>query len=259
MCDKCDELDKKIEQYRSIGMQITDEKTIEGLKGLIEACLAQRAALHPDQKAQGPHQSSRALIGVRSRTASGSPVPPKKSEGALIKPGTKIRAEELVCETVARRYETAHVADSQRSSDPLFKNKRSRTIAKGDGLGLRLVLQRKAVELGGGACSVLRSRRISSCETPLTLTPHIAVRSFERLAKDYGCYSKKIVRYPRASECKLSDSGNWRTRRNVSGVRRAPSCARSYHLHCEPAACLGDSCKSARNQVVIDATVTPIP
>ena len=32
--------------------------------------------------------------------------------------------------TVARRYETAHVADSQRSSDPLFKNKRSRTIAK---------------------------------------------------------------------------------------------------------------------------------
>jgi hypothetical protein len=30
--------------------------------------------------------------------------------------------------------ETAHVADSQRSSDPLFKNKRSRRIAKGDGL-----------------------------------------------------------------------------------------------------------------------------
>jgi hypothetical protein len=55
MCDKCDELDKKIEHYRSIGMQITDEKTIEGLKDLIEACLAQRAALHPDQKEQGPH------------------------------------------------------------------------------------------------------------------------------------------------------------------------------------------------------------
>ena len=33
--------------------------------------------------------------------------------------------------------ETAHVADSQRSSDPLFKNKRPRTIAKGDGLGPR--------------------------------------------------------------------------------------------------------------------------
>jgi hypothetical protein len=36
-------------------------------------------------------------------------------------------------------------------SDSLFKNKRSRTIAKGDGLGLRLVLQRKAVELDVGA------------------------------------------------------------------------------------------------------------
>jgi hypothetical protein len=46
MCDKCDELDKKIEHYRSISERITDEKTIEGLKALIEACLAQRATLH---------------------------------------------------------------------------------------------------------------------------------------------------------------------------------------------------------------------
>ena len=50
-------------------------------------------------------------------------------------------AGELVCETVARRCETAHVADSQRSSDSLFKNKRSRRIAKGDGLGLHLVCE----------------------------------------------------------------------------------------------------------------------
>ena len=66
-------------------------------------------------------------------------VPQKKPERPFIKPGTKVLAGELVCETVARRYETAHVADSQRSSDSLFKNKRSRRIAKGDGLGLRLV------------------------------------------------------------------------------------------------------------------------
>jgi hypothetical protein len=46
MCDKCDELDKKMERYRIISARITDEKTIEGLKALIEACLAQRAALH---------------------------------------------------------------------------------------------------------------------------------------------------------------------------------------------------------------------
>src|SRR5437762_10633765 len=98
-------------------------------------------------------------------------------------------------------------------SDSPFKNKRSRTIAKGDGLGLRLVFQRKAVELGVGAFAQVR--RIPSCETPLILTPHIAARSFKRLAKDYGCHSKKIARYPRASEFKSNDSGNWRTRRSV--------------------------------------------
>jgi hypothetical protein len=55
MCDKCDELDKKIEHFRSISTRITDQKTIEGLEASIEACLAQRAALHPDQKEQGSH------------------------------------------------------------------------------------------------------------------------------------------------------------------------------------------------------------
>jgi hypothetical protein len=55
MCDKCDELEKKIEHYRSITTRITDQKTIEGLKALIEACLAQRAALHPDRKGQPLH------------------------------------------------------------------------------------------------------------------------------------------------------------------------------------------------------------
>jgi uncharacterized protein (DUF1330 family) len=31
MCDKCDELDKKMERYRIISARITDDKTIEGL------------------------------------------------------------------------------------------------------------------------------------------------------------------------------------------------------------------------------------
>jgi hypothetical protein len=51
-----------------------------------------------------------------------------------MEPERKSSARNCCCETVARRYETAHVADSQRSLDPLFKNKRSRTIAKGGGL-----------------------------------------------------------------------------------------------------------------------------
>jgi hypothetical protein len=41
----------KIEHYRSIATRITDE----GLKALIEACLAERAALHPDQNQQRLH------------------------------------------------------------------------------------------------------------------------------------------------------------------------------------------------------------
>jgi hypothetical protein len=57
----------------------------------------------------------------------------KKTEQLLMEPERKSSARNCCCETVARRYETAHVADSQRSLDPLFKNKRSRTIAKGGG------------------------------------------------------------------------------------------------------------------------------
>jgi hypothetical protein len=58
----------------------------------------------------------------------------KKTEQLLMEPERKSSPRNCCCETVARRYETAHVADSQRSLDPLFKNKRSRTIAKGGGL-----------------------------------------------------------------------------------------------------------------------------
>ena len=55
VCDKCDELERKIEHYRSITTRITDQKTIEGLNALVEACLAERAALHPDQKERRLH------------------------------------------------------------------------------------------------------------------------------------------------------------------------------------------------------------
>ena len=45
MCDKCDELDKKMERYRIISARITDEKTIEGLKALIKGLRKRRALL----------------------------------------------------------------------------------------------------------------------------------------------------------------------------------------------------------------------
>ena len=45
MCDKCGELDKKIEHYRQMLLSI-----IERIKVLIEGLQAQKAALHPEQK-----------------------------------------------------------------------------------------------------------------------------------------------------------------------------------------------------------------
>ena len=50
MCEKCDELDEKIEQYRKILLSIGDQITVERLAGLIGDLQAQKATLHPEQK-----------------------------------------------------------------------------------------------------------------------------------------------------------------------------------------------------------------
>ena len=50
MCNKCDELDKKIEHYKQILMSINDQITVERLAGLIGDLRAQKATLHPEQK-----------------------------------------------------------------------------------------------------------------------------------------------------------------------------------------------------------------
>jgi hypothetical protein len=49
MCEQCVEIDKKIEHYRSVASRITDQQTIDGIKGLIERMQAQKLALHPEQ------------------------------------------------------------------------------------------------------------------------------------------------------------------------------------------------------------------
>jgi len=46
MCDKCQELDKKIEHYRSVMTRINDRSMNEGVGKLIEEMQAQKAALH---------------------------------------------------------------------------------------------------------------------------------------------------------------------------------------------------------------------
>ena len=49
MCDKCKELNDKIEQYRRIAGSINDQLTIERINELIASMEAQKAALHSEQ------------------------------------------------------------------------------------------------------------------------------------------------------------------------------------------------------------------
>ena len=44
MCDKCVELDRKIEHYRLLASRVTDQPTIDGIKKLIERMQAQKLA-----------------------------------------------------------------------------------------------------------------------------------------------------------------------------------------------------------------------
>ncbi len=48
MCGKCDEIDAKIMRYKRIASQINDKVLQEGLPGLLEKMLAEKAALHPE-------------------------------------------------------------------------------------------------------------------------------------------------------------------------------------------------------------------
>jgi flagellar motility protein MotE (MotC chaperone) len=50
MCDRCQELDEKIERYRRIAWAINDQRTVDKLVEMIAGMEAQKAALHPEQK-----------------------------------------------------------------------------------------------------------------------------------------------------------------------------------------------------------------
>jgi hypothetical protein len=48
MCDKCIELDRKINRYRQITERVLDPLLTEGVGKLIEQVEAEKAALHPE-------------------------------------------------------------------------------------------------------------------------------------------------------------------------------------------------------------------
>ncbi len=50
MCDKCDELDAKIEQYRKLASGIIDRLALDGIAARIKEMEAQKVQLHPEQK-----------------------------------------------------------------------------------------------------------------------------------------------------------------------------------------------------------------
>ncbi len=48
MCEKCVELDRKIQHYERIRSVIMDQQTVHAIKKLIEQIHAQKASLHPE-------------------------------------------------------------------------------------------------------------------------------------------------------------------------------------------------------------------
>jgi hypothetical protein len=50
MCERCEELDRKIERYRGIRSRSIDDAVITGATQLIEEAEAEKAALHPEQQ-----------------------------------------------------------------------------------------------------------------------------------------------------------------------------------------------------------------
>lgn len=49
MCDRCVELDGKIEHYRRMAQWVNDKKTLDGIAYLIAKSEADKKTFHPDQ------------------------------------------------------------------------------------------------------------------------------------------------------------------------------------------------------------------
>ena len=48
MCEKCIDLDKKIERYREMASRVNDQITVAGLAELVADLIARKAELHPE-------------------------------------------------------------------------------------------------------------------------------------------------------------------------------------------------------------------
>jgi hypothetical protein len=50
MCQKCVEVDEKIERYERLSSKVEDECMLVGIKELLERLKGEKAALHPPQR-----------------------------------------------------------------------------------------------------------------------------------------------------------------------------------------------------------------
>jgi hypothetical protein len=50
MCDKCDELDGKIEHYRKLASAVSDRLTLDGIADRIKEMEAQKVQFPPEQE-----------------------------------------------------------------------------------------------------------------------------------------------------------------------------------------------------------------
>jgi hypothetical protein len=48
MCDKCEQLDRRIEHYQKLLLGVGDQLTVDRIKSLIADLRAQKAAIHPE-------------------------------------------------------------------------------------------------------------------------------------------------------------------------------------------------------------------
>lgn len=72
MCAKCDEIDDEIIRYKRIGSRTNDKILLEGLAGLLEKMMAEKASLHPDEPSRDPGAGDRGGARRRSKKALGS-------------------------------------------------------------------------------------------------------------------------------------------------------------------------------------------
>lgn len=49
MCEKCAEIERRVDRYRMMQSQVTDKQVLTGLAALIAELLKMKAELHPEQ------------------------------------------------------------------------------------------------------------------------------------------------------------------------------------------------------------------